>query len=82
MTPATFSLLVIWYIFCAMLISLVLFTMRGLTHSRFRDDDGDRTTEIGYEEDPVGHELNEQESTTNDSPSEPHISVPATVRPS
>jgi hypothetical protein len=69
----SFGLLAIWYVFCAMLTALVLFSMRGLTHSKFRDDAGDRTTEIGYEEDSEGHDLHGHEEANT--PRQPHVAV-------
>jgi hypothetical protein len=65
-----------WYVFCAMLISMVLLTMRGLTHAKFRDED-DSTTEVGYEKDSVGRDLHVHDETTNDDAAEPHVSMPA-----
>ena len=67
-------LLVGWYIFCGVLIVAVLGGMRWLTHSRFRDDVGDKTTEVGYEEDSVGHDLRGAAEPTNDFSEEPHVS--------
>jgi hypothetical protein len=54
------SFLVAWYILSGLNIVLLRFVMRRLTHSRFRDDRGDITTEIGYEEDATGRDLNQQ----------------------
>ena len=59
-----------------MLIFMVLLTMRGITHQKFRDDMGDATTEIGYEEDSEGHDIHDYKETTNDVKEEPHVTVP------
>lgn len=66
-------MLVTWYLFCGILIVAVLAMMRGLTHSKFRDDRGDTTTEVGYEEDPVGHDLGPTDETVIHE-DEPHVS--------
>jgi hypothetical protein len=68
-------ILIGWYFFCALLIMMVLGTMHGITHSKFRGEDGDETTEVGYEEDSVGRNLHEYEEKTNDYVDEPHITV-------
>jgi hypothetical protein len=73
------KVLICWYIFCAVVITMVLMTMRSLTHSKFRDDSGDRTTEIGYEEDSQGHDLGDPE-LTNLSREDPHVSTPSSNR--
>jgi len=53
------ALIVCWYIFCGLNIFALGLFMRRITHSRFRDDRGDVTTEVGYEEDCDGRDLKE-----------------------
>lgn len=49
------SWLIGYYIFCALLIAGVLWMFRVLNRPKFRDELGDITSEVGYEEDSVGN---------------------------
>ncbi|GEM_PF-2785310 len=44
-----------WWAFCAVLIWGLLTAWRVLNRPKFRSSDGDITSEVGYEEDSVGH---------------------------
>jgi len=46
--------LIAWYGFCAVLIMSIMYMFRALNRPAFRSDEGDITTEVGYEEDPTG----------------------------
>jgi hypothetical protein len=52
--------LAIFYGFAALCIVFVLGLMRLVSSSKFRSEDGDVTTEVGFEEDPLGN-VREQE---------------------
>lgn len=49
--------LALWYMFCALNIAFVVWMFRVLTRPAFRDEIGDVTTEVGYEEDATGRPL-------------------------
>lgn len=49
--------LVLWYGFCALNIAALLWIFKVLNRPKFRQSDGDITTEVGYEEDSTGHVL-------------------------
>lgn len=64
----------LWYVFCAVLICLFLCVFRALTRPRFRSEEGDITTEVGYEEDPTGRLRDgEHQEDTESSIDDPHI---------
>ena len=47
--------IIAWYLFCGLLITGLLCVWRWLNQPKFRNSDGDITSEVGYEEDSVGH---------------------------
>ena len=47
--------IVAWYLFCGVLIAGLLAFWRFLSRPAFRDELGDITTEVGYEEDSFGN---------------------------
>jgi len=46
-----------WYAFCVLNIMLMMWIFKVLNRPRYRGEDGDITTEVGYEEDSTGHVL-------------------------
>ncbi|MBX9689704.1 MAG: hypothetical protein K2X27_23550 [Candidatus Obscuribacterales bacterium] len=69
--------LFIWYLVAGGFIAFFIFVFRFLNMPRWRDDHGDRTSEVGYFEDPVGRVLDspfydEPETDAGDAPP-PHI---------
>ncbi len=69
--------LVLWYVFCALNIALLLWVFRALTQPRFRDEIGDITTEVGYEEDSCGRLVSGYRTASSEEAAEPHIMPPA-----
>lgn len=64
--------LIAFYGFVALCVGFFFF-MLSLNHPRFRNDEGDLTTEAGYEEDSVGRSSPDANESLNDSDSEPHV---------
>lgn len=62
-----------FYIFTISAILLLRAFSNLLSHPRFRSEDGDVSTEAGYEEDPVGNIRNEYRFPTQEELDEPHI---------
>jgi hypothetical protein len=71
----TLVLLVIWYLVCILLLLAWRWFWRFTNLPRFREEDGDVTTEVGYEEDSTGKPLHESES--EDHRISPHIAFGA-----
>jgi hypothetical protein len=73
--------LVLWYGFCALNILAIIWMFKVLNRPKFRGEDGDITTEVGYEEDSTGHVLphsfTEETQFEQDSP---HYMPSANVR--
>ena len=65
--------LVLYYVVAIALIFLVMGAIRFLGRPRFRDDNGDITTEVGFEEDAVGHVKRDFRSPTQNEIEEPHM---------
>lgn len=55
MSFTTLILIIIWWLFCAFLYWLHFFVHEHLQRPKFRDSTGDITTEVGYDEDPLGN---------------------------
>jgi hypothetical protein len=64
--------LIAFYCFVALCGGFFWFLL-SLNRPLFRNDEGDLTTEAGYEEDSVGRRSKESEESLNDSDSEPHV---------
>ena len=47
--------IIAWYLFCAMLIAGLISVWRWLNQPKYRYEDGDITSEVGYEEDSLGN---------------------------
>lgn len=47
----------LWYAFCGLVVKGFLSFYDLVNKPRFRDSAGDITTEVGYDEDPVGNPL-------------------------
>lgn len=63
-----------FYVFAGLCIVFVLGFMKFVSRSRFRDEDGDITTEVGFEEDPVGNvKKREYQFPTQEELEEPHM---------
>ena len=65
-----------YYIFSVLNILLVLRFFKWTNEPRFRDGDGDVTTEVGYAEDSTGHVLHEFRDPTINEQEQPHITNP------
>ena len=66
--------LILWYVFCAINIALVLWFIGMVNTPKFRDSDGDISTEVGYSEDPTGRKVDEKLPEASDHKVEdPHI---------
>jgi hypothetical protein len=46
--------LTLFYIYCGLLVAAYFLVYRLMHRPRFRDEHGDITTEVGYEEDSIG----------------------------
>jgi hypothetical protein len=68
--------LVAWYLFCGILIVSLLGIWRWLNQPRFRDEMGDITTEVGYEEDSLGNVIHQEYgSGVNPESIDAHIAI-------
>jgi uncharacterized membrane protein SpoIIM required for sporulation len=54
MSFTTMILIILWWVFCALLYWLHFFVHDHLQRPKFRDSTGDITTEVGYDEDSLG----------------------------
>lgn len=67
-------LVVAFYIYAILNILAVIKFFKMVEEPRFRDDEGDVTTEVGYAEDPVGNVLHGTfREPSLDELEEPHI---------
>jgi hypothetical protein len=71
----TIILLSTYYLFCILLWLIWLAFWRLTCFQKFRGEDGDSTTEVGYEEYPTGVELHGD--NTEDFKTSPHIAFGA-----
>lgn len=69
--------LLLWYAFCVVNITVVLWIFNVLDRPKFRSCIGDITTEVGYEEDSTGHVLTGFGDRPDLGPGEPHVMTSA-----
>lgn len=69
-----------FYLFVACAIIFQKRFYKYLNAPRFRNDQGDRTLEVGYEEDSVGHVIKKPTDDFNPALSTPHIQASGNQR--
>lgn len=68
--------LTIFYVFFALCMIFVLGLLRLVSRSKFRNEDGDITTEVGFEEDPLGNvKKQEYQFPSQQELEEPHMAL-------
>ncbi len=68
--------LTIFYVFFALCMIFVLGLLRLVSRSKFRSEDGDITTEVGFEEDPLGNvKKREYQFPSREELEEPHMGI-------
>lgn len=67
--------IVAFYTFAIFCILAFYALSNFLSHPKFRNDDGDISTEVGYEEDPVGHVRKDYRFSSQDEMDEPHMGM-------
>jgi hypothetical protein len=67
-----FGLLALFYLYCGLLIGCYFLVYHVMHHPCFRNDQGDITTEVGYEEDSIGRPFHENDEEQMD-PTVPRI---------
>ena len=75
MTWETF-LVIAFYIFVGLCLGLLWLFYRFVNQPRFRNEEGDLTTEVGYEEDSVGNVISKLEASGH----ETHLTGPHIVQ--
>ncbi len=67
--------LVAFYVFATLNILIVYAVSRILSRSKFRSEDGDISTEVGYEEDPAGNPRTQYRFPSQEEIDDPHIVI-------
>jgi hypothetical protein len=73
--------LAIFYVFTALCMIFVLGLMNLVSRSKFRSEDGDVTTEVGFEEDPLGNvKVQEHPFPSQEELEKPHVGMEKLVQ--
>lgn len=67
--------LILFLIFATLNVFFVMWVMNFLSHPKFREEIGDLTTEVGYEEDPIGHIRKGYRFPSQDELEDPHMAI-------
>ncbi len=68
-----------FYVVCALIIFFFLWFYKLVNQPRFRDGEGDATTEAGYEEDGIGNVISTPEDDNEISTALPHTEMSANM---